>query len=108
MTRNLHSVALPRGRAALISARLAERGVSLKPRTINSALNFVRGGRSGQPLRDHMLARAFVEDPDIRALGLVVNDVLDPPIPPDTPIWAFDDDDRIAERKALAEQTEAA
>ncbi len=102
MTRNIRKLALVRGGAAEVSARLARQGITLAPATINSALNFARGGKSGQPLRDHTLASALAKDPDIRALGVIVNDILDPPIAADVPIWPGDDPAVLAARQALA------
>lgn len=114
MTRKLPNVALPRGGAARVSARLAQQGVSLAPATINSVLNFVRGGKSGQPLRSHVAAQALVADPDIRALGICLNDVLDPPIDAAGAVWSFETAAEIADRRRRAaedtrdEQEEAA
>lgn len=102
MARNLRSTALPRGEAAQVSARLAARGVTLAARSINSALNYVRGGRSGQPLRNHATAQALVADPAIQALGICVNDVLDPPVDPEVRVWPGDDEATLAARRAMA------
>lgn len=102
MTRKLPHVALPRGGAARVSARLAKQGVRLVPATINSVLNFVRGGRSGQPLRNHVAAQALVADPDIRALGICLNDVLYPPIDAAGAVWSFETPAEIADRRRRA------
>lgn len=102
MTRKLRNVALPRGGAARVSARLALRGYTLATTTINSVLNHVRGGKSGQPLRNHRVAQALVTDPDIAALGICLNDVLDPPINLGTRVFCVETDEDIHRRQARA------
>lgn len=104
-------VALAPGVADEVSARLGAQGIRLAPATILSALNYARGGKSGRPLGSHRSAVALIADPDIRELGLCVNDVLDPPVPATVPVWPGDtpaDLRRRAARAAAAASSEAA
>lgn len=95
-------LALAPGVADEVSARLAEQGIRLAPATILSALNYTRGGKSGRPLGSLRSAAALVADPAIQALGLCVNDVLDPPVPSTVPVWPGDTPADLRRRTARA------
>ncbi|MCA9539220.1 MAG: hypothetical protein KC620_10065 [Myxococcales bacterium] len=102
MAHKRSTLALARGTATTIAARLADQGVKLVAPTISSALNFARGGRSGRALGSHRSAMALVADHDVAMLDIALNDVLDPPIRPDIRIWPWETDDDVRQRLARA------